>query len=598
MKWMRPLAFLGLITAGSFLFIACGDDDDNGTGPTVVDPPTAPTGLTATASGLDITVSWTASPTADDYQVTLSATGESDQQETTASTSVTFSALKGATTYSAEVVARNAGGSSASASASAETGSLNAIFFNTAAFNNTLADPGFDPSVFEFGTQAAPPDFTLAAMPAGYSAATIPTTFDGTNLVAPGDGRTLVNTSYAGAIEPGTALADAWYNGWTVWAEGGEDSRNEAGLPIQDVDNDILVNTTWTSDKIWRLTQPIFVGVDCGTDGTKVGCTQATLTIEPGTTIIGQSDIAQGIRGAYLIVSRGSKLIADATPGVPLDSPRRPTEAETIVFTSDQPRGDRAKEDWGGLVVNGMAPLNTGAEASGEGDSGFYGGTNDNDNSGILRGVRIEFAGDDVTPVDQLNGLALQGVGAATTVSYVQIHYNKDDGIEPYGGSVSVDHLVVTGIGDDSVDGTDGYKGFMQFIIGQQNGKDADQGFEISNNGDDGDASPKSTAILANATMIGARDDLVAGGIGGGESDDAIQMREGTNYRVYNSIFQGFGNSGLCIRDAVSIVNAMNRLAGQTNPQNTLSAEGLILWGNGGAGNSANNFKSCGGGSS
>jgi hypothetical protein len=155
----------------------------------------------------------------------------------------------------------------------------------------------------------------------------------------------------------------------------------------------------------------------------------------------------------------------------------------------------------------------------------------------------------------------------------------------------------VTGIGDDSVDGTDGYRGFMQFIIGQQNGNDADQGFEISNNGDDEGASPKSTAILANATMIGASSDAVTGAIAGAESDDAIQMREGTFYRVYNSIFQGFGNSRFCIRDAQSILNAKNRLAGQTDPQSTLSAEGLIMWNNGGT-TAADNFKACGGGSS
>jgi hypothetical protein len=279
MKWMRPLAFLGLMTAGSFLITGCGDDN-NTTGPTVVDPPAIPAGVTASATGLDIMVAWTASADADDYEVTLSAEGESDQDEVTTGTSVTFAGLKGKTTYTAEVVARNVGGSSSAASASAETGSLNQIFFSTAAFNNTLADPGFDPSVFEFGTQDAPPDFTLAAMPAGYTAATIPTAFDGTNLIAPTDGRTLVNTDYAGAIAPGTAQADAWYNGWTVWAESGEDSR-ELTLPIQDVSNDILANETWTSDKIWRLTQPVFVGVDCGADGTKAGCVQATLTIEP-----------------------------------------------------------------------------------------------------------------------------------------------------------------------------------------------------------------------------------------------------------------------------------------------------------------------------
>ena len=221
-----------------------------------------------------------------------------------------------------------------------------------------------------------------------------------------------------------------------------------------------------------------------------------------------------------------------------------------------------------------------------------------NDDSGIIRGVRIEYAGDDVTPADQLNGLALQGVGAGTTISYLQIHYNKDDGIEPFGGTVSVDHLVVTGIGDDSVDGTDGYRGFMQFVLGQQNGQDADNGFEISNNGDDEGASPKSTAIIANATMIGANEGVVDGDIAGAESDNGIQMREGTNYRVYNSIFQGFGDAGFCIRDAQSILNGLNRLAGQTDPQNTLSAEGLILWGNKGAGASADNFAACGGGSS
>jgi hypothetical protein len=188
-------------------------------------------------------------------------------------------------------------------------------------------------------------------------------------------------------------------------------------------------------------------------------------------------------------------------------------------------------------------------------------------------------------------------VGAGTTISYLQIHYNKDDGIEPFGGTVSVDHLVVTGIGDDSVDGTDGYRGFMQFIVGQQRGADADQGFEISNNGDDGTATPKSTAVIANATMIGANNAVVTGDIAGDESDDAIQMREGTNYRVYNSIFQGFGNSGFCVRDAVSILNAQNRLAGQTDPNATLSAEGLIMWSNAAAGGGDENFNDCGGGS-
>lgn len=366
------------------------------------------------------------------------------------------------------------------------------------------------------------------------------------------------------------------------------DAEEETFVEVRGVDED----ATWTSDKVWVLDGPVFVGTDCGIDGNAPDCNPVTLTIEPGTTIVGKTDIPQGVRSSLLVVTRGSQIIADAT-----GADRAPTEAETIVFTSDNPMGQRARADWGGIVINGQAPTNVGAEAEGEGDSGLYGGTDDLDDSGILRGVRIEYAGDDVTPGDQLNGLALQGVGAGTTISYVQIHYNLDDGIEPFGGTVSVDHLVVSGIGDDSVDGTDGYRGFMQFIVGQQRGDDADQGFEISNNGDDGTAGPpKSTAVLANATMIGGGDAVVDGGIAGPESDNGIQFREGSHYRVYNSIFQGFGEAGFCIRDAVTILNANNRIAGQTDPQTTMSAEGLIMWDNQ-APDAADNFAACGGGS-
>ena len=389
---------------------------------------------------------------------------------------------------------------------------------------------------------------------------------------------TVVARNSAGAGVAGTALGET-------------DAEPET---VVQVVGDVLTNTTWTSDKTYVLNQPTFVGVDCGTDGTKAGCVQAVLTIEPGTTIVGRTDVPQGVRGAYLVVSRGSQIIADATGG----ADRAPTEAETIVFTSDKPRGQRAAEDWGGIIINGMAPTNSGDEATGEGDSGLYGGTDPLDSSGILRGVRIEFAGDDVTPADQLNGLAIQGVGSGTTISYLQIHYNKDDGIEPFGGTVSVDHLVVSAIGDDSVDGTDGYRGFMQFIIGQQRGADADNGLELSNNGDTGNATPQSTAVVANATMIGGNTARVGGGdIGGAESDDAVQLREGSNYRVYNSIFTGFGDSGLCIRDAQTIVNANNRLAGQTTPTTTVAFENNIMWNNGGAGNDPGNFNACGGGS-
>lgn len=484
MKFNRLMA-LGL--AATLGLAACGDDDDGPTGTTTV--PTAPT-VTLSVTGQTITATWAAVTGAASYTATLTAPGESTQNQTVTTTEAVFSGLTPATTYQVAVVATNTAGDS----------------------------------------------------PAGTA---------------------LIQTE----AEPETVVQ---------------------------VTNDILADVTWTADRTYVLNQPVFVGVDCGPDPAAplAGCVEATLTIEPGTTIVGRTDVPQGVRGAYLVVNRGSRLVADAT-----GADRAPTEAETIVFTSDNPRGQRAAADWGGLIINGRAPTNAGAEATGEGDSGLYGGVDDDDDSGILRGVRIEFAGDDVTATDQLNGLALQAVGAGTTISYVQIHYNEDDGIEPFGGTVSVDHLVVTGIGDDSVDGTDGYRGFMQFIVGQHRGANADNGFEISNNGDTPDLEPKSTAVVANATMIGAGENVVSGDIAGPESDNGIQFREGSHYRLYNSIITGFGEAGFCIRDAQTLVNAQNRIDGQTDPTTTLSAEGLIIWNNQVADDGADNFAACGGGS-
>jgi hypothetical protein len=602
MKWNRVLALTTVVAVSALA--ACGDDPVS-----TVDPPTAVTNLDVTSARtsdnnawqFDITATWNENGDATGYSVALVSGGDTTTTNVVASTgaqaTVTFNDVSGGS-FTIVVVATNEGGASPESSVTDATLSLNEEFYNTAAYNNIEADPQMPASAFEFGTLATPPDFR-PVVPAGYTLATLPTT----GLVASVDGRALQTVTYPGAVDPAAGAGAAWYEGWTIWAEDGSDSRSETAGTVVQVTADVLVNTTWTAGNTYVLNKPIFVGADCGPNPSTpiAGCTGVTLTIEPGVTVTGKSaaEVAPE-RGAYLVVNRGSRLVADATPGQPLNSPIKPAETDVIVFTSNQPTGSRASGDWGGLVINGRAQTNSGDEATGEGDSGLYGGTDDNDDSGIIRGVRIEFAGDDVTPTDQLNGLALQGVGAGTTISYVQIHYNRDDGVEPFGGAASVDHLVVTGIGDDSVDGTDGYRGFMQFVLGQQNGVDADNGFEISNNGDDEGASPRGTAVIANATMIGAGEDVVPAGansIGGPESDNGIQYREGSFYRVYNSIFTGFGEGGFCIRDAQTIANGLARMNGSNDPASTLSGEGLIMWDNQSAG-AADNFAACGGGSS
>lgn len=148
------------------------------------------------------------------------------------------------------------------------------------------------------------------------------------------------------------------------------------------------------------------------------------------------------------------------------------------MFTSDQFEGERDRGDWGGLIVNSRAPINTGTTAFGEGDTGEYGGTDPEDNSGILCYVRVEFAGIEFSPDNELNGIAFQGVGSGTVVDYVQVHFNQDDGIEFFGGTVNAKHLYCTGIRDDSFDRTDDWVGKGQFWVGQQCGDAADNGFE------------------------------------------------------------------------------------------------------------------------
>lgn len=461
-------------------------------------------------------------------------------------------------------------------------------------FNNLLADPTLPDAAFDIGTRADPPRIIASGSPAGYVPFDASTLNGAAGLVMPGDGRTLQATDYPGAVAPGTALADAWYHGWTVWDPQGADSR-AAGASTVTVSGTIDSNTTWTADNTYLVDGPVFIGSDCGTDGSAAGCNEVTLTIEPGTTIMGLSDPSDpDARGSFLTVTRGSRIVADAHnpdfggSGVC----ERPAEEDVIVFTSNAAPGSRARGDWGGLVLNGQAPLNTGQEAEGEGNSGLYGGPDAGDDSGVLRGVRIEFAGDDVTATDQLNGIAYQGVGAGTTVCYAQVHYNVDDGTEPFGGAVSQTHMVMTGIGDDSFDATDGWQGFIQFGIAQQRADDADNGFEFSTNGDNPSATPASSAVVANVTLVGAGVSMGSGEIAaqGSGSDVGILLREGANYRIFNTVAVGFGDSGFDVEGAVSAQNADNRLTGDDDPSSTLRLENSVLWSNVSVGGGDDNF--------
>jgi len=277
----------------------------------------------------------------------------------------------------------------------------------------------------------------------------------------------------------------------------------------------IAANTKWTADKRYLLKG--FVRVKAG----------ATLTIEPGTVILGDKQT----KGA-LIIERGAKLIAEGTVSKP------------IVFTSAQPKGSRSYSDWAGVIILGNAPTNKPTTTTIEGvDNAFYGGTDAADNSGILKYVRIEFAGIAISPNNEVNGLTLGGVGSGTTIQYVQVSYSGDDSFEWFGGSVNAKYLIAHRGFDDDFDTDFGFSGNVQFGLVVRDPNVADQSnsnaFESDNDGGGTvDAMPRTSATFSNITVIGALDRGVTDV--NKQYGRAAHLRRATRQAIFNSVLTGF----------------------------------------------------------
>jgi hypothetical protein len=293
--------------------------------------------------------------------------------------------------------------------------------------------------------------------------------------------------------------------------------------PVIVVTGDVATSETWTSANYYVLRGAVFVR------------SGRTLNIEAGTKIIGES----GSVGT-LIVERGGRLNAVGTAAAP------------IVFTSDQPIGQRGRGDWGGLIINGRARLNFGSgEAAGEGDTGVYGGNDDNDNSGILRYVRVEFGGIEFSPDNELNGIAFQAVGRGTQVDHVQAHLSRDDAMEWFGGTVDGKYLVMSGAADDSLDWTFGWSGRLQFVAILQRGDDADNGIEADNNEFNNEVLPRSNPQIYNITLCGDPTGIAS------EVQRASNLRRGTAFTIRNFLITGF-RTGFQISDNATIAQVNN----------------------------------------
>lgn len=323
--------------------------------------------------------------------------------------------------------------------------------------------------------------------------------------------------SYVGAFDG----VNDWTEGWTNW-----DPVNAVyGTPGVTKGNGQFTRTGGvhiTTDETWSGLVKLdgWVYVDAG----------ATLTIEPGT-------IIRATNKSVLSVERGGKIMAAGT------------KAQPIVFTSLQGAGFRANSDWGGLVINGFGinnlPGGTGVAEGGIGSE--YGGSNNEDNSGVLTYVRIEFPGYEVATGSEVNGLTLNSVGRGTLIDYVQVSYSGDDGFEWFGGAVNLKHIISYRTEDDDFDTDNGFAGMVQFglILRDPSIVDTDtaNAFESDNNSSGTELTPVTKAIFSNISAFGASKDQAtwAGNPQNHKDGAAMRIRRASRLSIYNSLFLGWG---------------------------------------------------------
>ncbi len=277
----------------------------------------------------------------------------------------------------------------------------------------------------------------------------------------------------------------------------------------------------------------------------------ATLTIEPGTIIKGTNksyDGTEAANGSSLIIERGAKIMAEGTKDAP------------IVFTSAKPKGQRMAADWGGVIICGKAKNNQGEMTVEGGVNAKHGGSDDDDNSGVMKYCRLEFGGYPYSTDNEINGLTLGSVGRGTKLEYIQVSYAGDDSFEWFGGSVNCNHLVAYHGWDDDFDTDNGFSGKMQFLLGVRHPRIADQsnsnGFESDNNQDGTLIEPYTSCVFSNVTFIGPRgqddnflnDKSYITGLGFGENSGirtgifqaAMQIRRSSKLSCFNSVATGY----------------------------------------------------------
>lgn len=340
----------------------------------------------------------------------------------------------------------------------------------------------------------------------------IPSNAPATGDMAPNDGfYTAVN--YKGAFG-----SNDWTAGWT-YLSGAKRTFDNTKPTKTITDANIAGTVTLSRDTIYLLDGFVFVG------------NNETLNIQDGTVIKGKS--GAGASSSALVVAKGGTINAQGTAANP------------IIMTYENDNGTaqaaNVRGQWGGLIILGDASLNSNPGSTQiEGipstePRGLYGGSNDTDNSGTLRYVSIRHGGTDIGAGNEINGLTLGGVGSGTTIEYIEVVANKDDGVEWFGGTVNTKYIITAYCGDDSFDYDEGFRGKGQFWLTVQ-ASDSDRGGEHDGGTDPETATPYATPVIYNATFIGTG------------ATRALTFRDNAGGQYHNSIFYNF-EKGVDIED-------------------------------------------------
>lgn len=300
--------------------------------------------------------------------------------------------------------------------------------------------------------------------------------------------------------------------------------QQQNGTDVCQLPSTITADTTLTADTIWRMDGRVTVGNGnlemSATEGTLANgddVLNVVLTVEAGTQIIAAPGFSN------LIITRGSQIRANGTAAAP-------------IIMSSEDEGFDGNQEWGGLILHGYANHNTctpgaACNVDSEGESGFAGGFSEDDSSGTLRYVIVAEGGFEFAVGNEINGISFVGVGSGTTVEYIQVHGNFDDGVEFYGGSVNAKYVVLTDNGDESLDWDEGYVGNIQYLLAVQAADEGDYCVEADT---EGAASPLSIPTIANATFV----------CDGDPEDAGFRLKAGTGGFFHHTIIDVDATAG------------------------------------------------------